>query len=275
MKKVMSVAALLAMAGAAQGQINGLLAGVDDAQYDVMVWQNGGWQSLFTPQTNSGVYGLAADPATQTVYYNQSAELWSWNANTGHTLVGTINVSGDSTGMTALDFDTANNRLIGAPNIGGNGGLTPEAVYAIDPATANASVLWDFTALDYDFGGFGYDPVTDTLYGTSDDATPARGVYTIDPGNMTANHFADYPAGETDIDGLAAWNNRLFLVHDQAGDFYELDATNPGAGYTTFPGPWSTSEIFSGATVAPWLIPTPGSLALLGLGGLAAVRRRR
>lgn len=275
MKKTLSILAMLAAAGAAQAQIDGLIVGVDDAQYDVMVWQNGGWQSLFTPQTGSGVWGLGADPATETVYYNNGTDLWSWNANTGHTNIGTMNVGGSGISITGIEFDAANNRLLAVRNIGGDGGATPEALYVIDVNDASATVLWDYPSLDFDFGGLGYDVITSTMYGSNDDATPQRGIYIIDGDAGIATHLADYPAGETDIDGLAAYNNRIFLIHDESGDFYELDATNPGAGYTTFPSPWTSAEVFSAGTVAPWLVPSPGGLALLGLGGLVAARRRR
>ncbi|MCH9058056.1 MAG: PEP-CTERM sorting domain-containing protein [Planctomycetes bacterium] len=70
--------------------------------------------------------------------------------------------------------------------------------------------------------------------------------------------------------GFASDNNRVYLVEDQATP---IQIYNLGTGLyeTPIPSPFTTSTVFSGAA---W-IPAPGTLALLGLVGAVAARRRR
>jgi hypothetical protein len=154
----------------------------------------------------------------------------------------------------------------------GTKNIANEAIWAIDP-TGLATVFFDYVDGDYDFGGLAYNPLDGLFYGTNDDSTPARGLYSIDAfGGGAITLVAAYPAGETDIDGLAVGDNVAYLITDQSGDFYKYDLTQgPGGTYTTITNPWTSSEVFAAGA---W-IPEPGTLLLLGGGALLALRRRR
>ncbi len=256
---------LAACAPAAIAQ-DGLVVGVDDPTVDVQVYQGGSWNTLFS---GADVWGLAAVNAEQRIYFNTGSTLSYWSSGTGIVNVGTItDETGATLSLVSLTYNPNDDFLYATRNIAN------EAVYRVNRATGVASVVDDYVDADFDFGGLGYDSVTGQLYGVNDDATPnGTGLFEF-PGGAPSLISA-YPAGETDIDGLAVYNNIAYLVTDQPGNFYSIDVTNPGAGYTAFANPWATSEIFSGATVAEWLIPAPGTGAVLALGGIVALRRRR
>ncbi len=275
MKKLVA-AALIAATGSAFAQ-DGLVVGVDDSTVPVFVYQNGAWNELFDLSTGTPneAWGLAAVNSEQRIYFNNGSQLGYWSQSTGIVDVGAISIDGTTSTMVGLTYDPVNDVLLGTRNIGGDGSTTAEGLYSIDRSTGAASLILDYTAADFDYGGIGLDAVTGRLFGVNDDSTPQRGLFEIDPGSGISTFIADYPAGETDIDGLAVYDNIAYLVTDQPGSFYAIDVNNPGAGFTAFDGPFTSSEIFSGATVAEWLIPTPSSAAVLGLAGLAAARRRR
>ncbi|RMH11374.1 MAG: hypothetical protein D6695_09330 [Planctomycetota bacterium] len=264
MKKVSFLLAAVGLAATSHAQ-DGLVVCVDDVATDVMYYLNGGWHSLFRPSDDP--WGLAADNATQTIYYNSGSALYSWTAGGGEVFIGNINDGSANLTMVSLAYNPNDGFLYSTRNIANEG------VYRIDPSTGAATLENDYTDGDFDFGGLDIDPITGIMYGANDDSTPQRGLYKIGAGTPT--FLTDYPAGETDLDGLAAYDNIVYLVSDEPGNFYMIDVNNLGAGYTAFANPWTTSEIFAGATVAAWLIPTPGTLGLLGLGLLAGTRRRR
>ncbi len=161
-----------------------------------------------------------------------------------------------------------------------NGGLyssrniANEAIYSIDLTTQVATVLFDYADADYDFGGLAYNPDDGLFYGTNDDATPnGSGLYSIDAfGGGAITLVTPYPAGETDIDGLAVGNGVAYLVEDEAGmSIHPYDLVG-GAYLPDLMSPMQTSEVFSGAA---FVVPEPGCLALLGFAFLSIVRLRR
>ena len=81
-----------------------------------------------------------------------------------------------------------------------------------------------------------------------------------------------YPAGRTDIDGLAVGNGVAYLVEDEAGNTIHPYDLNAGAYLPSLLSPMQTSEIFSGAA---YVIPEPSGLALAGLAFLSLVGIRR
>ncbi len=112
--------------------------------------------------------------------------------------------------------------------------MTQEIVYA---ATA-------------DIGGLAVDTTTGDLYGTDDGSGSI--VRINNDGTLTV--VAAYPAGQTDIDGLAYGNGKLFLVIDEPGDIFVYDIAS-GLYETPLTNPWTTSEIFSGGAFGSGLIP--------------------
>ena len=166
----------------------------------------------------------------------------------------------------ALGFN--NGKLYGTRNI------ATEAVYEINPTTLVATQAYVHPAA-FDFGGLDFDATTGRLYGLSD--TGGAGLYEIDYVGMTQTLRAPYPAGETDIDGLAVHNGIAYYVTDgpntAQANFYIFDIAT-GAQIGTLPSPFTGSGTFSAATfVAP--VPEPTALVLVGVGSLGWLWRRR
>jgi hypothetical protein len=123
--------------------------------------------------------------------------------------------------------------------------ITNEAVYSIDTTTRVATVVIDYVDGDFDLGGFAADPNTGEFYATNDDTTPnGSGLFRINA-NGTGTLITPYPAGQTDIDGLAvSHDGKAYLVTDEPGFIYVWDF-GAAAYATPLNNPWTTSEIFS------------------------------
>ena len=124
--------------------------------------------------------------------------------------------------------------------------LPSTPVYEIDPVTLVATQLYVYPST-FDFGGVDVDAATDLLYGLNDATTaPGRGLYEIDVVAQTTTLRAPYPAGETDIDGLAVYNGLAYYVTDQPGLFYIYDVAS-GTQVGTLTSPFTGSAVFSAA----------------------------
>ena len=226
-----------------------LLVGVDNVTvpaYQVDPLTNG-----FLPAFSGfQLWGAAFDALNNLVYFNNGANLYQWPVGGAATLLGTmVDSMGNGQSMVGLAFH--NGVLYGTKNIAN------EAVYIIDPVTLVASVYIDYVDADYDFGGLAADPRTGQLYGTNDDATPhGTGLFRINA-NGTATFIAPYPAGQTDIDGLAiSHEGRAYLVTDEPGFIYVYDLV--ASDYTTpLNNPWTNAEVFSSGA---WIWEQPPSV---------------
>ena len=134
--------------------------------------------------------------------------------------------------------------------------ISTEAVYALPVVAANCPASCEMTQeIVYpstaDIGGLAIDTSTGDLYGT-DDGTNDSIVRINNDGTITV--IAPYPVGESDIDGLAYGDGKLFLITDEPGDIYVYDIAT--ASYETpIPNPWTTAELFCGGAFGPGLIP--------------------
>ena len=214
-----------------------LFIGVDDITvpaYQVDVVTN-----AFLPAFSGfQVWGSAYDPVNDKVYFNNGSTLYEWPVGGSVTTLGTIvDPAGATQSMVGLAF--YNGTLYGIKNIAN------EAIWAIDTSTLVATVHIDYVDADFDLGGFAADPNTGEFYATNDDATPfGTGLFRINA-NGTGTLIAPYPAGQTDIDGLAVSDDGFaYLVTDEPGFIYVWDFT-AGAYATPLNNPWTTSEVFS------------------------------
>lgn len=263
MKTALAMVTAAGMAANANAQ---LLVGNDDTAGPNAWNVNVGDETATILWEGFEVWGMAYDGATNTVYANDGTTL-GFGALGGAFPDGTVGIT-DAAGaaLSMVSLAWANGGLYSTRNIAN------EAVYQIDPNTGVAEVVLDYTDADYDFGGLAFNPDDGLFYGTSDDTSPASGLYSIDVfGGGAINLITPYPDGETDIDGLAVGNGIAYLVEDEAGEtIHPFDLAN-GVYLDSLMSPMTSSEVFSGAA---W-VPAPTTMALLGLGGLVATRRRR
>ena len=215
--------------------------------------------------TNAKPWGMAFDAGTNTLYWNNGSTLFK--SAFGPTLVpqtvGTMMFNAATVNFVALGF--RNGKLYGTRNI------ATEAVYEIDPGTLQAGQVYVHPSA-FDFGGLDVDLMDNNLYGLTDANTP--GLYKFDIAGQTQSFVAPYPAGETDIDGLAVNGGLAYYVTDgpntTQANFYVYNTTT-GLQVGTIPSPFTGSGTFSAAT---W-VPEPTSAGLMLLAGLALIRRKR
>jgi hypothetical protein len=249
MKKI----ALLAAAGLAASAANAQLivafddtaAGVTTA-YEVRVSDG---SNVATPLfSDIDVWGMASDNDNEILYISSGSELFSWDGTGAPVSIGSVTIGGSLASPVSLAYDEGT--LYATRNIGGDGGASPEGLYSINTVTGEATLVLDYASADYDFGGLDAD--NGQFYGTNDDATPnGNGLYQIEL-NGTITLIAPYPAGRTDIDGLAVGGGKAYLIEDEAGD--TIHVYDFVEGYeASITSPFTTSEIFSAGAYAPWL----------------------
>jgi hypothetical protein len=214
-----------------------LFVGVDDTTVPAYRVEpsNNDFQQAFV---GFQVWGSAYDAVNNKVYFNNGSTLYEWPVGGSVATLGTItDPAGASQSMVGLAF--YNGVLYGVKNI------TNEAVYSIDTTTRVATVVIDYVDGDFDLGGFAADPNTGEFYATNDDTTPnGSGLFRINA-NGTGTLITPYPAGQTDIDGLAvSHDGKAYLVTDEPGFIYVWDF-GAAAYATPLNNPWTTSEIFS------------------------------
>lgn len=252
-----------------------LIIGVDDAATPAYA-VNPTTMAMTPFNLGVQIWGAAGDDASQTLYISEGSTLSRWNYGTWTEIgAGTV-VRGVTSGaalvMEGLGF--MNGVLYGSRV--GNSVADPEGIYSIDPVTAVATLVHAYPTTTGQTNS-GFDAGNGLFYATND-ATTNRGLVSYDPNNSYALTLeAAYPAGETDIDGLAIGGGAAWLLEDDAtstGMIYRWDFGTQS--YSSTPTPWTTSEIFSGAAYIN-IVPEPGTLIALGIGlaGLLAMRRRR
>lgn len=230
-----------------------LFVGVDDVTISTYVGNpaTNEWLPAFI---GAQVWGAAYDNVNDIVYFNSGASLYSWAVGSGtFDTLGTITDSlAANQSLVSLAF--YDGVLYGTKNIAN------EAVYEINLSTLVATPIIDYVDADFDFGGLAIDPNTGEFYGTNDDATPfGSGLFKINL-DGTATLVAPYPAGESDIDGLAVSNTGMaYLVIDQPGNIYTFDLITATYG-DTLTSPWTTSEVFSGAT---WIYESGSGMGVM------------
>lgn len=256
---------------------------------------------LLNPELDPGVTssapgftGLAADEANRRLFASTTAGTTSgiysidYDTLTPTFLVNTVTPgAGNGPVMAGLAFDTNNNVLYGTRTLGGSTGA--EGLYSIDLATGASTLVFEYETTatsNFQIGGIDFDPTTGLIYLADDDDTGGRFIYSLDPANPSSlTEVVAYPTGVTDVDGLGAGDGMLYLLSDgldgNNGEHVVLDiATGSVVDTLATPYPAYSDSVIGainpsgGGAFAP-SIPTPGTAALLGLAGLATVRRRR
>lgn len=265
LKAVPIVSALAVLGAAAQAQ---LIVGFDDTTsgittcYEIRVSDG---SNVATPLfADVDVWALASDNANQRLYIGSGSDIYVWTGAGDPQRLGNTTIDGSAASFVGYAF--ADGNLYATRNI------SNEGVYQIDTDTLEATLVLDYDDANYDFGGFDYG--NGSFYGTSDDSSPlGTGIYSIDL-NGTITNVAPYPQGETDIDGLAIGGGIAYLVEDEPGASIHRYDLIGGQYLSPLDSPFESSELFSAGAYASW-IPAPSALALLGLAGLNAARRRR
>ena len=268
----LSVVLLLSFCSTATAGITGhLLVGND--QTNATIWQvdeTGMSAATARVTTNAVTWGMAFDPLSDTLYWNNGGSLfkaaYTPSGLLTPMLIGTLNIGGSNTNVTGMAFNETTNKLYGYRSISAPG------FYEINPANASMTAVF-LTPSGSDFGGFDYDPVTNSFYGLNDGtALSGRGLYKMgaDISNPSFSLLTPYPGGETDIDGLAVGSNgKAYMVNDVPSQGIYVFDLGSSTYDPTLASPFTGNGIFASAT---W-IPEPATMCLL-LGGLFGLRRR-
>ncbi|HZW08839.1 MAG TPA: hypothetical protein VFF69_02965 [Phycisphaerales bacterium] len=237
-------------AGAATSASGGILYAVDDGR-DLLFTIDTDLLTV-TPVGSLGTGGdfgdLAYDNATGTMFYvggRGNDSLYTVNLATGAaTLVGAHGVSD----MFALGVDDQGQLY---------GQATSGQVYRLDRNTGGASGIGSNSVYP---GGYDWTPGVGLVFiqaGGGD-------IFSVDRNTGAATLLAS-PGGINDCDIAYDPDKGVHWAADWSGNLFQYD------------GAWNQSMVLSGLSSVAALeyVPAPSALAVLGLGGLTAMRRRR
>lgn len=254
--------------------------------------------TLWSLTTNKKVNGIANDSVHGRIYANDAARLNVWSYGQVGTapafiagMYRTDGVTFTATGVDGLTF--ANNTLYATTSFGST--VFKRGIYTVNTTPDGASTphcvmtpLWlDPTGVGTNsgtlqFGDLEYNPAdnkfwvvngTDT---TGTGGTYQRAIYTVDVfGSGAMTKIADFPVGHTQIDGITIGGGKVWLTEQEPGSsrvniFPYNPTTNAYETTITF----ALTDPTQRASDATW-VPTPGAASLLGIAGLAGLRRRR
>lgn len=204
------------------------------------------------------VWGATADPANQRVLFTRASGLTPPMGQIGGgdelmevpysggapVAIGRITLGGEGFRVDGL-------ALSGGVLYGVNAGAGADnGFYTIDMGTLEATSVSLFTD---SISGLDADPDTGTIYGTND--TTGQLVSIATDGTIT--NVAAYPAGITDIDGLAVGNGFAYLITDESQPISVYDLTNDVYD-TDLTSPFASADVFSGGAYA--VAPAGGPL---------------
>lgn len=227
---------------------NGLFVGVDDSAIPTnFIDPETGVATAAFPAEVWGAAQVTVDAGNYLIFITDGSELLVSSNGQPPTACCSLASGGSAVSPTGAAFDPAGERLLFSRNI------SPESIYSLPYSATMCTAsptceLAEAILIDgavADFGGLAWDPESGVLYATNDDAN-LRGLVSIGfGGSITA--IAPYPDGQTDIDGLAYHDGKLYLVTDEPGSIYVYNLAD-SAYETPLPSPWTSIEIFAGAT---------------------------
>lgn len=257
-------AVVVSVSSAANAQL--VVANDQSAATNAMYYINVG-TGVATPilsGADSIAWGMAYAPNSNTLYWNNGGTLRRASfSQSGLTPSAGVQLTFNGANISLTGLAWWNNRLVGYRSV------TLPGIYDIDPMTGVATLI-TATPSGTDFGGLDSDG--SRLYGLNDGTgLQGRGLYAIDPNANTYSLLTGYPAGDTDIDGLAIGNGRAYFVNDVGSQQIFVYNLNTNAFEAPLANPFGTGGIFAAGA----FIPTPGAVALLAVSGLVGMRRRR
>ena len=209
-------------------------------------------------------WGMAYAPGSNTLYWNNGVTLReSTFSQSGLTPSAGVAMTFNGANISLTGLAWWNNRLVGYRSV------TLPGIYQIDPITGVTTLL-AATPASTDFGGLDAD--NGRLFGLNDGTgLQGRGLYSIDVDTNSYSLIAPYPAGDTDIDGLAVGGGRAYWVNDVGSQSILVYNLTTNMFEASISSPFGTGGIFAAGA----FIPAPGAAAVLGLSGAALIRRRR
>ncbi|MEX2243750.1 MAG: PEP-CTERM sorting domain-containing protein [Fimbriimonadaceae bacterium] len=215
-----------------------------------------------TVSSNAGTTGgLAWDNATGTMYLTSTSldSLFTLDLNTlTATLVGAY---GDSTVvMHGLEWDSSAGVLYGASGVSANNNL-----YRVSTTTGAATLVGNVGLTS--FNNLGFHSGTGVMYMTHGGNDS---LYTLNTATATPTLIGPLN-GPTNPHGLAynQDDGRMYLIDSATDNFYWLDLATGNANLI---GSMGSGNLLGMAYVP---VPEPGTMAVLGLGALALMRRRK
>lgn len=211
-----------------------------------------------------GVAGLAYDDNTRTLFgINGTGQLIRVNfeAGTGSNIIGSLVVNTNTTGLNSLAFDLASDTLFSV-------NAASDTLVSINPTTGAVTTIGavGFTSVS----ALTFQPSTGLLFGV-DGATDQLIVIDTVTGAGTARGTIQREGTTfTGVTGLTVnpANGQLIAIDNDTNQLLQLSFANGSVLRIV-----GQSSSFNFQNIE--FVPTPGTLALLGLGGLAASRRRR
>lgn len=200
--------------------------------------------------TDAQTWGAAADPNNRRMLFSVSSNdtnsqggdlLFSLNYDGGlpELLGSVIDPLGTPLRMDGLAIlgDQLLATLDGVPSRS-----TPDGLYLINLDSMTAELAISLTGI----GGLEATPSSNRLFGTNDDDNL---IVEIDISSGTIIELTTYPDGITDIDSLAANDDLLFLISDEAQEIQVYDL-NINAYLSPLPAPFLGTDVFAGASFA-------------------------